>query len=111
VDEMSDFWSCVGYRTDKAILRGENQTRGHPSLLPPRSHKVTDGRELKEPQYLALRLLFAGVKLLHRVWLGQRRHPSHESPMARYNGRLGHKTIERDFPHFVDMAVPPWWPR
>jgi hypothetical protein len=27
--------------------------------------------------------------------------------MSRYKGRPGHKTIERDFPHVVEVAVPP----
>lgn len=29
--------------------------------------------------------------------------------MSRYKGRSGAKAIERDFPHIVEMAVPPGW--
>ena len=28
-------------------------------------------------------------------------------PVARYKGRMSPKTIERDFPHVVEIAVPP----
>jgi hypothetical protein len=27
--------------------------------------------------------------------------------LARYKGRLSHKQIERDFPHLVDVRIPP----
>jgi hypothetical protein len=33
--------------------------------------------------------------------------PARHRNMSRYKGRTSFKSVERDFPHIVDMAVPP----